>query len=367
MNLNSQLFPIDGNLDIVNNGTKTDGSVAVIMRTQNRPILLARAIESVIQQTYSNWHLYLINDGGNIRQVNELIELYETDLDKKITVIHNPQPLGMEAASNCGFNQANEEFMVIHDDDDSWDPEFLFETVQFLQDNKSAIAVITNCFVINEQIENNIVKQFDVNEWALWSDFIDINNLLYNNVSPPICLLIRMEVAKSVGKFNEDLPVLGDWDYLLRLFRIGEIKTLNKKLAYYHHRPSAKCIYGNSVISGVDKHMKYRIEYRNSLVRKALMENQGNFGVLHVLLNDSKQKNDELLIHFQMLQETNRHLNETNRFLIEQMNILQSRLISVKNEILSIKRTSIYFEKRAFPLKRMAKKIRAKIRNLKYK
>ncbi|MCO6527083.1 MULTISPECIES: glycosyltransferase family 2 protein [Snodgrassella] len=360
MNLSSQLFPIDGNQNIVSSVTKTDGSVAVIMRTQNRPILLARAIESVIQQKYSNWHLYLVNDGGNIRQVNELIELYETDLDKKITVIHNQHPLGMEAASNCGFSQANEEFMVIHDDDDSWDPEFLSETVQFLQDNKSAIAVITNCFVVNEQIQNNIVKQLDVTEWALWRDFIDINNLLYNNVSPPICLLIRMEAAKLVGKFNENLPVLGDWDYLLRLFRVGEIKTLNKKLAYYHHRPNAKCIYGNSVISGLDKHMKYRIEYRNSLVRKALMENQSNFGVLHVLLNDNKQKNDELLINFQMLQET-------NRFLMEQMNILQSHLISVTNEIFSIKRSLIYFEKRAFPLKRVARKIKEKIRKLRHK
>lgn len=294
MTVNEPLFPITSSSDN-QHSSRIDGSVAILMRTKNRPILLARALNSVICQEYKNWHIYLINDGGDSLPVDELVELNKGDLYNNITVIHNPQSLGMEAASNCGFRLATEEFLVVHDDDDSWHPDFLLETVKFLQNNTNAVAVITNCIVIHEEIQNDIVKQLKTFEWGYWKDNIDITYLLKGNITPPICLLIRMNVAKLIGEFNESLPVLGDWDYNLRLFRVGELKTINKELAYYHHRPNSSNIYGNSVISGVDKHIKYNIEYRNSLVRKALLESQGNYGLLHILLLESENKNKEII------------------------------------------------------------------------
>jgi len=295
MNSNTPLYPIALDFSEQNSFIKNDGSVAILMRTKDRPILLARALESVIQQKYTHWHLYLINYGGNPLYVNELVELKQDYLQNKITMIHNPQSLGMEEASNCGFRLATEEFLVVHDDDDSWHPDFLEETVRFLNNEKNAVAVITNCLVIHEEIKNEVVKQLEVFECGYWRDDIDIINLIKGNVTPPICLLIRMSVAKKIGDFNSNLPVLGDWDYNLRLFRIGEIKTLNKKLAYYHHRPKVNNSYGNSVISGIDKHLKYQIEYRNSLVRESLLENQGNYGILHTLLVDIEKKNREVI------------------------------------------------------------------------
>lgn len=339
MNINTPLFPISADLSTDNLTIKNDGSVAILMRTKNRPILLARAIESVIQQEYSNWHLYLINDGGEAQPIEEIVKLNQTDLQNKITIIHNPDSLGMEAASNCGFRLATEEFLVVHDDDDSWHPKFLLETTRFLQSNSKAVAVITNCMVIHEEIKDNTVKQLHVYEWGYWHDHIDILNLIRGNVTPPICLLIRMKIAKSIGDFNENLPVLGDWDYNLRLFRIGEIKTLNKKLAYYHHRPSANNIYGNSVISGIDKHTKYQIEYRNSLVRELLLNDQGNYGFLHAVLIDNQQTKNELMMRLDHLDQK---LNE-------------------------IQYSVSYLKRKSFPLKRFAGRVRKIIRKVRNK
>ncbi|VEG13275.1 glycosyltransferase family A protein [Moraxella cuniculi] len=293
---NNHLYPIANELQD-NNQIKTDGSVAIIMRTKNRTILLARAINSVIEQSYHNWHLYIVNDGGEPKDVEDLVDIYSNDLNQRITIIHNPDSLGMEAASNCAFQIAHEEFLVIHDDDDSWHPEFLQETVQFLQQDKSAVAVICNCQVIHEEIIHDTVKELAIFDWDYWKDFVDIDTLIKGNIAPPICLLIRMKAAKTIGGFNESLPVLGDWDYNLRLFRLGEIRTLNKKLAYYHHRPNANGTYGNSVIAGVDKHLKYQTEYRNAMVRQALMDNQANFGLLHTLLHDIEKSKNELIWH----------------------------------------------------------------------
>lgn len=140
---NKKLYPFEYDLVSHTADTLSDGSVAIITRTKNRPVLLARALNSVLEQKYHNWHLYIVNDGGDKHAVDNLVDVYADQFGDKITVIHNEKSLGMEAASNCAFHLANEEFMVIHDDDDSWHPDFLLETVAFLKKNQNAVGVIT--------------------------------------------------------------------------------------------------------------------------------------------------------------------------------------------------------------------------------
>lgn len=343
---NQSLYPISIPINENLYNLKQDGSVAILMRTKDRPVLLARALESVIQQTYSNWHLYLINDGGNVESVENLVANNSSYLDNKITIIHNSRSLGMEAASNCGFNIATEQFLVVHDDDDSWHPDFLMETVNYLRLNKNAVAVLTNCIVVHEEIKSDTIQELCHFDWSHWNDTIDIKMLLKGNITPPICLLIRMSAAKFIGKFNENLPVLGDWDYNLRLFRLGEIRTINKKLARYHHRPNANNMYANSVIGGKDKHQQYQVEYRNSLVRKSLIENQANFGLLHLILNEIESRYNDLSLKFD-------HLNHLS-------NDLNLRIKDIQENV-------SYIRRKSFPLKKFAAKIRKVIKKWKHK
>src|SRR5699024_9188192 len=109
-----------------------NGRVAIITRTKNRPVLLARAFASLLSQTYKNWHLYLVNDGGDRDPIERLIEQYHSAFKGRITVKHHEHSLGMEAASNAGLKGAEGEYVIIHDDDDSWKPDFLATTVAFL-------------------------------------------------------------------------------------------------------------------------------------------------------------------------------------------------------------------------------------------
>lgn len=338
--MNNSLFPISTHLSN-NLVIKNDGSVAILMRTKNRPILLARAIESVIQQKYSNWHLYLVNDGGELAIVDNLIKLNQADLKNRLTVINNSVSLGREKSFNCGFHLATEEFLVIHDDDDSWHPNFLHETVIYLQNNKDAVAVVTKCIIINEEIiDNTTVKQLNIHDWSNWQDQLDITNLIQGNSIPSISLLIRTKIAKFIGEFNENLSILSNWDYYLRLARIGEIKTLNKKLAYEHHRPNINNIYGNSFISESDKYFKYKIEYKNSLIRQLLNNNNHEgYELLYTFLINNEQKKNEL---------------------IEKLNYLDNKL----NEIHYL---ASYLERKSFPLKKIAAKFRNKLKEIRKK
>jgi hypothetical protein len=112
--------------------------VAVITRTKNRPVLLRRAAQSVASRR-SGLHLDVVNDGGDPEEV----------IGSCARCAHRSPPhdacqpresQGMEAASNAGSAACDSDYIVIHDDDDSWLPDFLDRTVAFLDSPKRAPA-----------------------------------------------------------------------------------------------------------------------------------------------------------------------------------------------------------------------------------
>jgi glycosyltransferase involved in cell wall biosynthesis len=288
------------------------GRVAIIMRTKDRPILLPRAFQSMLGQTYRNWHVYLVNDGGEPDPVEALFAAHAEAFDGRITIIHNPVSHGMEAASNLGLSKAQGEFVIVHDDDDTWHPEFLKETVAYLSRDENArfVAVAARPILIHEKISGQSVVELKREEWDAWVPMTDMAHLIARNAFPPICLLIRMAAVAEVGAYNTAMPVLGDWDYNLRLLALGDIATIEHRLAAYHHRDKADQTYGNSVTAGVDNHRIFDVLYRNSLLRASLAD-PATLGALHTILR--------------MMEE---HKNAVRRQLLEQ----DSLILRVINE-----------------------------------
>lgn len=275
-------FPTSKPFDVGGN------QVAIITRTKNRPVLLVRAFASVLSQTHTQWHLYLVNDGGDPEPVNRLVEQYEAAFNGRITVLHHEKSMGMEAASNAGLRVAQGDFVIIHDDDDSWQPKFLARTVAYLQKPEHArfAAVATNCTVIYERINGSEVIETSREPSRLFKDRVDMLDLLKLNNIPPICTLIRKPLVDLIGPYNDQLPVLGDWDYNLRILTIGDIGTIDEPLANYHHRvpEGGSSNYSNSVIGGKSKHLDYQVLYRNSMVRKLMQRDPAYAGLFHVML-----------------------------------------------------------------------------------
>ncbi|MCD8481410.1 MAG: glycosyltransferase [Verrucomicrobia bacterium] len=94
------------------------------MRTKNRPVLLVRAIDSVVQQRHQNWQLVIVNDGGDPAPVEALVAAVQPEQRARIQILHHPQSLGMEAASNAGLRALQTDYVMVHDDDDSLHADF---------------------------------------------------------------------------------------------------------------------------------------------------------------------------------------------------------------------------------------------------
>src|SRR5579884_96060 len=107
--------------------------VAVVTRTKNRPLLLKRCIESVLNQTYKDWFHIIVNDGGDVTTVEGVVAAYLDRYNGRVRVLHNETSVGMQNASNQGIRATESEYIGIHDDDDTWHGMFLEECVDYLE------------------------------------------------------------------------------------------------------------------------------------------------------------------------------------------------------------------------------------------
>ncbi|WP_080963493.1 glycosyltransferase family 2 protein [Pseudomonas putida] len=252
-----------------NSALHTDKHVAIITRTKNRPVLLKRAARSVASQTFEDYSWIVVNDGGNVEDVISVIEASDID-PLKVTICTNTESVGMEAASNIGIRNSQSEYIIIHDDDDSWDPRFLEKTVKFLEDKRDIYdAVITGTTYVSESIiDDNVIShgQWPYNDWI---KNVQIAEMVVGNFFAPIAFLFKRKIYDLIDGFDEKLPVLGDWDFNLRYLMKSDIGVLREPLAYYHHRDqgSVSQTYSNSVIGGIDRHAEFNSVVRNKYIR----------------------------------------------------------------------------------------------------
>lgn len=267
--------------------------VSVITRTKDRPLLLKRAIESVLNQTYTEWEHIIVNDGGRVDDVQDLKDLHAERYGGRCRVLSNSTSQGMEAASNYGIRESTGQFLAIHDDDDSWDPSFLMECVTFLETPNHPLlrgqhycGVITQSTRIIERITEDNIVTLSRDPFNDWTKNISLFRMLSGNIFPPISFLFRRSLVDEIGYFREDLPVLGDWDFHLRACLKHEIGVIPKALSNYHHRiPGTSSAYSNTVIDADASHRHFESLYRNKMLRDDIKNGTLGIGVLMALAN----------------------------------------------------------------------------------
>jgi hypothetical protein len=230
--------------------------VTIVMRTYERPIFLARALASVCGQTFSDWELVVVNNGGQPEPVDHLVSLAKLSHPAaSIRVLHLTERVGMEEASNCALRDSSSEFFAIHDDDDSWKPLFLEVATDALGRHSTASAVVTGVVRVHETFKSGRVWPVENEMFYLTQEGLTIPGMIGKNTFPPIAALFRRSVTETVGMFDSSLPVLGDWEFNLRALTVGDFVFLPERLANYHTRtPDSDVAAGNSIIVGQSLH-----------------------------------------------------------------------------------------------------------------
>lgn len=211
-------------------------TVSVIMRTRDRPLLLERAPTDVAAQTRVDWQLIVINDGGSVADCERAVDNVRPWLGGRVQVLHNVSSAGMEAASNQGLERALGEFVVVHDDDDCWAPTFLQEGLAHLEAHPEQMGVMTRTIEVFEEqhgVEFVETRRAPFNGWLHEIVLIDF---LKENRAVPISFLYRRTAHAGIGRYDEQLQVIGDWDFHLRFLSHFEVGFIDRPLAFWHKR-----------------------------------------------------------------------------------------------------------------------------------
>jgi glycosyltransferase involved in cell wall biosynthesis len=263
--------------------------VAVVTRTRDRPLLLARAIASVLGQTHQDWVHVIVNDGGDRATVDALVARHATEYAGRVQVLHHAAALGMEAASNAGIAASDSVWVAIHDDDDSWHPAFLARTLaaihaHTLPDCRGAVAWSLR---IVERIDAGRITELRREDYNGTLRRVELWRLLQQNLFPPISFIFAREAFEAVGGFDPTLPVLGDWDFNVRFCTRFEIVVVPEYLAYYHHRPAGTGgAYANTVVEAAGRHADVRAWLINRWLRQDIAAGRVGIGVLAAIGDD---------------------------------------------------------------------------------
>ncbi len=179
--------------------------------------LLQKSINSIINQSYSNYELIIICDGVTDNNINEYIETICTD--PRIIIIKHEWK-GISYSRNVFLNNAKGDIFTYLDSDNYWNVDYLKYVNDTYQDTS-----VMNAYCKYQTINNNkiLFKEFNY-ETLLVKNFIDNNTYSH-----------RKELYIEFGGYDEKLNRLVDWDLLIRYTKKYEPKLIDYIGLYYNN------------------------------------------------------------------------------------------------------------------------------------
>lgn len=123
--------------------------VTVVMPVYNAGRYLRLAVQSIVDQTFGDWELLIIDDASTDGALNGIADI----VDARIRVVRNPKNLGLAATLNVGIELARGEFIARMDQDDVSYPERLARQLEMLEHNPAIDLVGVRCLAIDENDE----------------------------------------------------------------------------------------------------------------------------------------------------------------------------------------------------------------------
>lgn len=197
--------------------------VSILMLTYNRAHFLNEAILSVINQTYQNWELIIIDDGSNDQTQAVIGGL----TDQRIKYLRHENNVGLFARRKESLTYATGKFIAILDSDDFWvSPLKLAEQVKFFQNNLDHVVVGTFINIIGES--GNLIG----NKTYAITDKNIRNKILISNQFTHSSLMFRTDAVRKTLGYQPTLAE--DLELVLQLGKFG--KLTNLPFFYTAHR-----------------------------------------------------------------------------------------------------------------------------------
>lgn len=240
--------------------------VSVIIPTYNRSELLVKAVSSVLDQSFGDFELLVIDDCST----DDTRAKIEGIGNSRVAYFRNPENKGVSGSRNFGIERSRGEFIAFLDDDDEWLPEKLEKQVGILDNSPSNLGLVyTGSLSVDlatgSLIETTIPRyKGDV-----------LNDLAVLNFIPTSSVLIRRECFTKIGLFDENLSYGEDFDLWIRISTEFLIDYIRDPLLIHKDHPQTTTANNKKVAVNVgrilDKHSALFASNKKGLSNYLLM------------------------------------------------------------------------------------------------
>lgn len=203
----------------------TSTRVSIVMSCFNAEDTLRRAVDSMLQQTYSNFEFIIVDDGSSDRTLSILRE-YEVQ-DERIVLVVNDHNLGLATSLNKGIKKAQGELIVRMDADDESFLNRIEKQLMYMDQNEKVD-------VLGTGIINRTADQKEVSKFMLSQKHDDI---IKNVFKKPLVfhptIMIRKEVFEKHGYYDPAVTWAEDADLWYRIYDKVVFHNLQESLLYY--------------------------------------------------------------------------------------------------------------------------------------
>ena len=244
--------------------------ISVIIPTYNRKKTLARAIQSVINQSLSPYEILIIDDGSNDGTKEWVKENFQN-----VKYIYQNNH-GVSSARNIGIENAYGDWVAFLDSDDEWLPNKLFEQVKSIQSNPKIKFFHTNEIWIRNGVRVNQMKKHKKYGGHIFEKCLDICRV------SPSSVLIQKEVFDNIGVFDESLRVCEDYDLWLRITSKYPVVFLDVPLIYKYGGHADQL---SKVNDGIES---YRIQSLEKIINSGFLSDEQKVLAVNALVNKMK-------------------------------------------------------------------------------
>ena len=217
-------------------------TVSVIIPTYNRTLELKESIASVINQTFQDYEVIVINDGGP----DVAKRIADSFRSNKIHYYKLSKNKGRPGARNEGLVRAKGKYIAYLDDDDIFYDNHLEILVNFMEVHPKIDVAYTNAWWVYGEIGNNKFKPHYKKTYGGRPNKFNKNKLFEGNYISTLNIMHKKSSLVEVGIFNEELPQLEDWDLLLRMATKLTFQQINQITGEYRWRDNNLSVLGKS-------------------------------------------------------------------------------------------------------------------------
>ena len=204
-------------------------SVSVIIPTYNCAHLINRAIQSILNQTYQDFEIIVVDDGSK-DNTEEVVKGFK---DKRIRYLRHDKNMGEGATRNTGIKASRCEYIAFQDSDDECFPEKLEKQMKVFEKQSSKVGMVyTNMYRIDKRGKKHSFKTPAImpDDGFVYRRALDYQ-LLCIGVGTAIIL---KKCFKKVGLFDERLPYYVDMDFFIRLSKYFYFYHISEPLYKYY-------------------------------------------------------------------------------------------------------------------------------------